>query len=404
LLALAGCSQSNINLRGTQTRTRTETPSPSGPDTEASELAPEDDENLDDFGASVSITDDTILIGAPNSGDSSEEPIGSAYVFTRSGDTWSQQTKLTANDGEAGDQFGTAVALAGDTALVGTKSRLGSAYVFTRSGGTWSQQTKLAPDSDEREQFGSAVALTADTSTALIGADKGSSGPGSAYVFTRGGDTWSRQTKLHADDGDSSDYFGREVAIAGDTALIADPYDDEPNGDAAGSAYVFTRSGDTWSQQSKIAADDGDAEDHFGRSVALAGDTALVGAPYDEDPNGKWAGSAYAFTRSGDAWSQQAKLTAADGDPGNRFGFSASLTDGTAVIGAMYDEGPDGVKTGSAHVFTRSDDRWTQQDTLVAADGTEKDMFGNAIDMSGDAVLVGAKEAQSGAAYVYNLG
>ncbi len=160
-------------------------------------------------------------------------------MFTRSGTTWTQQAKLTAADGAAGDQFGYSVAISGDTVVI----------------------TANADDND------------------VNGIDSGS-----AYVFTRSGTTWSQQAKLTAADGASRDWFGVRVAISGDTAVItADADDDDVNGVDSGSAYVFTRSGTTWYQQAKLTAADGAAVDLFGYSVALSGDTAVIGAARDDD-------------------------------------------------------------------------------------------------------------------------
>jgi hypothetical protein len=246
--------------------------------------------------------------------------------------------------------------------------------VFTESGGTWSQQAKIAPDDgDESDNFGT-VALSDDGTTALIGAYADAdpngegeyTGAGSAYVFTDDGG-WSQQAKLAADDGDGDDEFGDAVALSSDgtTALIGASNDEDPNGSGddtftgAGSAYVFTDDGG-WSQQEKISADDGDAEDSFGDSVAISDDgtTAIIGARFDEDPNGHDADSAYVFEQSGSAWSQRAKLSADNGDSGDEFGGSVAVSgDGTtAIIGAWDDEDPNGeadyTGAGSAYVFS----------------------------------------------------
>jgi hypothetical protein len=183
-------------------------------------------------------------------------------------------------------------------------------------------------------------------------------GPSGAEEPGESTDSWSQQQKLSADDGDEFDRFGVSAALSADgtTALLGAQDDDEPNGRNAGSAYVFTRSDGSWSQQQKLSADDGDADDRFGESAALSADgtTALLGAFGDEDPNGPEAGSAYVFTRSDGSWSQQQKLSADDGDDNDGFGFPAALSaDGTtALLGAQDDEDPNGRFAGSAYVFT----------------------------------------------------
>jgi hypothetical protein len=217
---------------------------------------------------------------------------------------WTELQKLFAPDGGAGDSFGYSISLSGDTALIGSIASngnvfdSGSAYVFTRTGTTWTQQAKLlATDGVSWDWFGHSVSLDGDT--ALIGAyqdDDNGVDSGSAYVFTRTGTTWTQQAKLLASDGVAGDWFGCSVSLSGDTALIG------ASGvihaaDVPGSTYVFTRTGTNWTQQAKLLASDGASRDWFGYSVSLNGDTALIGAAYDDD-NGDNSGSAYMFTRS----------------------------------------------------------------------------------------------------------
>ncbi len=376
----------------------------------------------DQFGYSVALYGDTAVIGARfDDDDVNGLESGSAYVFTRTGTTWSQQAKLTAADGASRDWFGVRVAISGDTAVItadaddddvnGVDS--GSAYVFTRSGTTWYQQAKLtAADGAAVDLFGYSVALSGET--ALFGArfdDDEVNGvdSGSAYVFIRSGTTWSLQAKLTAADGAAGDEFGYSVALFGDTAVItADADDDDVNGVDSGSAYVFARSGTTWSQQAKLTAADSAAGDMFGVRVALSGDTALIGARFDDD-DGVDSGSAYVFTRTGTAWSQQAKLTAADSAAGDWFGYSVALSSDTALIGAHFnDYDVNGVDSGSAYVFKRSGTTWSQQAKLTAADATAGDQFGGRVALSGDSALIGARlvdndvyGVDSGSAYVF---
>ncbi|MGI6496310.1 MAG: FG-GAP repeat protein [Kiritimatiellia bacterium] len=373
-------------------------------------LAAADGAAGDFFGYSVALSGDTAFVGAYGDDDNGYNS-GSAYVFTRSGTAWSQQDKLAAADGAAGDNFGCSVALDGDTALVGAYLdddngyASGSAYVFTRSGGTWTQQAKLAAaDGADGDWFGCSVALC--SGTALVGAygdsDNGAAS-GSACVFTRSDTNWAQQAKLSAGDSATADWFGTSVALSGDTALVG-AYGDDDNGDNSGSAYVFIRSGGTWTRQAKLTADDGAAYDYFGWSVALSGDTALVGAYLDDD-NGAASGSAYVFTRSGTAWTQQAKLTGADGADDDRFGCSVALSGDTALVGVDGDDDK-GTDSGSAYVFARSGSTWTQQAKLTASDGADEDYFGCSVALDGDTALVGAfwdddNGTDSGSAYVF---
>jgi len=395
---------------------------PASPVEEAKFFAADGTEG-DQFGYSVALSGDTALIGVRfDDDDANGLESGSAYVFTRSGTTWSQQARLTAADGSDRDWFGVRVALSGDTAVVPADADdsdvngidSGSVYVFTRSGTSWTQQAKLtASDGAAVDLFGYSVALSGDT--ILIGArfaddDKMGVDSGSVYVFTRCGTTWSQQAKLIAADGAAGDEFGYSVALSGDTAVItANGDDSDVNGVDSGSAYVFIRSGSDWSQQAKLTAADGDAGDLFGVRVALDGDTALIGSRLDDDDaNGIDAGSAYVFTRSEGGWSQQAKLTAADGGAGDWFGYTVALTENTALIGAQFNDGANGVDSGSAYVFTRSGTTWSQKTKLTAADGKAGDQFGGKVALSGDTAVVGArlvddvvKGVDSGSVYIF---
>ncbi len=303
----------------------------------------------DNFGYSVALDGDTALIGAIYADN------GAAYVFTRSGTTWTQQAKLTASESSAGDNFGNSVSIAGETALIGVQyddddgSSSGSAYVFTRSGTTWTPQQKLtASDAVTSDHFGVSVSVSGDT--ALIGASGDDSNTGSAYVFTRTGTTWSQQQKLIASSPAASDFFGYAVALDVDTALIG-MYGEDDSGSNSGAAYVFIRSGVSWTQQQKLLASDGAVNDYFGVSVSLSGDTALVGTRFDDD-NGLDSGSAYMFNRSGTTWTQQEKLVAGDGATNDYFGYAVSLCGDTALIGAYCDD-DNGADSGSAYVFAK---------------------------------------------------
>jgi hypothetical protein len=379
--------------------------------TETQKIIASDGAAGDNFGGEVSIDGDTALIGA-NLDDDNGADSGSAYVFTRTGTTWTQQAKILAPDGAAGDYFGWFVSIDGDTALIaalldddnGTDS--GSVYVFTRTGTTWTQQQKLlASDGAAGDHFGFFVALAGDT--ALISAnwdDDNGDGSGSVYVFTRSGTTWTQSQKLVASDGQAGDRFGGSISLSGETVLFGAYYDDD-NGADSGSAYVFTRSGTTWTQQAKLLASDGAAGDNFGNYVALDGNTALIGA-YQDDDNGANSGSVYVFTRSGTTWTQQQKLLASDGAAGDQFScYGFSLDGDTALIGAWYDDDM-GTNSGSVYVFTRSGTTWTQQAKLLASDGATGDYFGYYVSFNGNTALIGAwgdddKGIDSGSVYVF---
>lgn len=342
------------------------------------------------FGCAIAISGDTAIVGASQDEKGVYLNVGSAYVFVRCGGTWTLQQKLTASDGTAIDWFGYSVALSGDTALVSARldddrgDASGSAYVFVRSGSVWTEQQKLtASDGAEGDCLGSSLSLSGDT--ALVGAtgsDVHGSGSGCAYVFVRTGGVWSEQQKLAASDGAAEDGFGGSVALSGATALVGASGDDD-RGTDSGSAYVFVRSGGNWTQQSKLTAQN-EAEDwHFGSSVALAGDTALVGATGEDRDRG----AAYAFVRSGATWTQEQRLVASDAAISDCFGGSVALWGDTALVGAIGDDDR-GEGSGSAYVFLRSGRTWTQRQKLTAPDGAAIDFFGESVALCGDTALV----------------
>src|SRR5579884_2446381 len=341
------------------------------------------------FGNSVAISGLTAVVGAPAGGGS-----GDAYVFIDSGGRWSQQAKLTASDAAAGDHFGVSVALYGSTAVVGApdkNSQSGAAYVFTRSGTTWSQQAELTdPAAAGGDVFGDQVAIYG--STVVIGASGTNSRSGAAYVFVHSTTGWSQQAKLTASDGAPSDGFGNSVAIYGTTAVIG-AYDKNSQ---SGAAYVFTRSGTTWSQQEEMIEQGAGA---FGYSVAIYGSTVVIGAPTTNLGTNWGTGAAFVFGQSGTSWSQQAELTASDAASGDHFGDAVALSGSTAVIGA--DDNNSGA--GAAYVFGQSGTSWSQQAELTASDSVAGEWFGNSVAISGATAIIGApdKNSNAGAAYLF---
>jgi hypothetical protein len=343
------------------------------PTTEQAKLLAGDKETGDYFGYSVALSGDgnTALIGAFNESTSPTTTNGAAYVFTRTGSAWTEQAKLLAGDKATSDNFGASVALSsdGNTALIGAylestspTTTNGAAYVFTRTGSAWTEQAKLlASDKVTGDYFGSSVALSSDGNTALIGASGEDTSPttinGAAYVFTRTGSAWSEQAKLLAGDKATSDYFGYSVAISsdGNTALIGAYFESTSPTSGNGAAYVFTRTGSAWSAQAKLLAGDKASSDYFGYSVALSanGNTALIGAYFESTSPTSGNGAAYVFTRTGSAWTEQAKLLAGDKANNEQFGYSVALSaDGnTALIGVYGEDTSPTTNNGAAYVF-----------------------------------------------------
>jgi hypothetical protein len=364
---------------------------------ELAEIRASDAAAKDYFGHSVAISGGTIVVGASQDDDGGSAS-GSVYVYDGNGATWSEQAKLTASDASGDDFFGSSVAVHGDTLVVGahgddlvngSKYDEGSAYVFVRSGASWSQQAKItASDAAPKDLFGLSAAV--DQDTVVIGApyhDDAGAESGSVYVFVRSGGVWSQQAKLTAIDGAPGDLFGASVSVAGETVVIGSPRDDD-GGKNSGSVYVFVRSGSVWSQQAKVTAGDAAPYDSFGRSVSVFGDTAAIGA-FQSDAAGVNSGSAYVFTRSGNSWTERAELVGSDTAALDSFGCSLSLDDGRLVVGAFGDN-DSGAGSGSAYAFAGSGSSWTQVGKLVPTEAAAADFFGSTIGISGGMAVVGS--------------
>jgi hypothetical protein len=363
----------------------------------------------DQFGWSVVFAGTTAFVGAPNTAIGGNAAQGAVYVFTNQNGTWFQTQKLTADDGAEGDAFGISIALSGSTVVIGapnTNSFQGSAYVFTESGGTWTQAQKLtADDGTSFNQFGWSVALQGDTTmVGSIGATVGqNSSQGAVYVFSQSGGTWTQTQKFSSDDGVSGDSFGWAIALDGNTTLIGTGFVTVNGNEFQGAAYFFDGSTGTWTQTQKVTASNGAEFDFFGLDVALVGNTALVGADgAGSDPFSN-QGAVYAFTNSGGTWSETQQLLADDGQSSDSFGESVAFDGNTALIGAP------GVNNfqGAAYVFDYSGGTFTQAKKLTASDGGEGDQFGWSAAFADNTALIGAyqatvgKNVRQGAAYFF---
>ena len=213
---------------------------------------------------------------------------------------------------------------------------------------------------------------------------------------------WTEVDILTASNGATDDRFGNSVFISGDYAIVGAFGDDMDKG----SAYIFERIGGSWTEIDILTAGDGAAGDHFGGAVSISGDYAIVGA-YGNDDNGAETGSAYIFERTGSSWTQVAKLLAGDGAANDYFGGSVSISgDGDyAIVAAHFDDNDNGPGSGSVYIFKRTGSSWTEIDILTASDGAANDYFGGSVSMSGEYAIVGAqydddKGTDSGSAYV----
>lgn len=372
---------------------------------------------LDQFGFSVAISGDTVVVGSLLDAVGGNFEQGSAHVFARSGGVWVERARLSARDGGPRDEFGHGVAVSGDTIVVGSrKSDLGTnedqgfVAIFESAGGVWTETAKLtAADGAAGDLFGHAVAIDGDT--VVVGAPLVDVGPyashGAVYVFTRTGNSWAQQAVLKPTDGFTADFFGLAVAVDGETVIVgASPHDVGGNMNQ-GAAYVYVRQGNTWVEQAQLTADDGVSYDEFGRSVAVSGDTILVGSLAGIGTKA-FQGAAYVFQRSGGVWTRQTKLIAPDGADNDRFGFAVALTGDTAAVGSFGDDVGANTNQGSVYVFTRQQGMWTSGSKLAASDGSTFDSLGYSVAISGDTIVAGANgddegsNLEQGSAYLFH--
>ncbi|MHC4384491.1 MAG: FG-GAP repeat protein [Planctomycetota bacterium] len=338
--------------------------------TQVAKLIGSDTASCDYFGSSVAISGDTAVVGARHHSPAGLSEAGSAYIFMRDqggANAWGQVAELTAGDAEPGDSFGLSVAISGDTVVVGAAwedanglYHAGSAYVFMRDFGgadAWGQVVKLtASDAGEKDAFGTAVAIEGDTM--VVGAvgdiHLGLPGVGSASIFMRnlgGADNWGWLTTITGSDLEAGDEFGTSVAISGDSLVVG------VAGYAGEKAYVFDRDlggNDAWGQVAKLTASDGGSNDDFGQSVAIDRDAVVVGAEFGGVEGQSAAGSAYVFLRDqggANAWGEAGKLGASDADNEDRFGVSVAIDNSIAVIGANGDDDTGLTNPGSVYVF-----------------------------------------------------
>lgn len=390
--------------------------------TQQQKLTANDAAFADQFGWSVAISGETIIAGVPfpfNDGAPGNDK-GSVYIFVKIGTDWVQQQKLTGDDTAIDDQFGYSVAINEGTIVVGAPydagtagAYQGSVYVFVRNGSVWTKQQKLrASDAGLADLFGSLVDINGET--LVVGVpDDGSpllgSSHGSAYVFVRNGSIWTQQQKIIANDASANDLFGGAVSIRGDTIVAGAPFEGRAGSGETGSAYVFVRTGTTWTQQQKLTASDAANGDRFGATVGIAGETIVIGSPFDSvSASGYQQGSAYVFERVGSSWLQQQKLTANDAATEDLFGVSVGISSRIIVIGSAFSDLASRRDEGSAYVFVPDGSNWVQHQKLTANDARTADHFGNAVGISGNNIIIGALDSDGpagvnqGSVYVFS--
>lgn len=417
-------------------------------------LRASDSQQLDFFGRSVSISGDTIVVGAPGEAGGAGDPLpwaGAAYVFSRNqggADAWGEAAILRASDRQMDDDFGVSVAISGDTIVVGAHwedggagdplNNAGAAYVFSRNhsgaDGWGDIATLRATDRQAGDNFGLSVAISGNT--IVVGAyqeDGGAGDPlpeaGAAYIFNAAAGRWSEIAIPCASDRQASDVFGQSIALDGDTLVVGAYNEGGGAGDplpGSGAVYVFRRNqggADAWGQAVILRASDRQSGDNFGISVAISGDTIVVGANSEDGGAGNpvsESGAAYVFYRNqggADAWGEAAILRASDAQYADIFGFSVAISGDTILVGAPYEDGGAGdllTNAGAAYIFSRNQggvDAWGEVTILRASDQQGYDVFGFSVAIDGDTLIVGAygedggagnPVSGAGAAYIYS--
>ena len=358
---------------------------------------------------------DTVIVGV-------HSHVGLAKIYGRNGEEWEEELDLIVKDGDK-DNFGYSVAINGplgrgsaSIAIVGAPQHdgaaddSGAAYIFARSGGDWKQRAKLTPDDGSKaDNLGHAVSV--DRSTAVVGApksDAAGNNSGAAYVFVLDG-AWKQQAKLVPKDLGRSDAFGYVVFVRKNTIVVGAPGHTHSGIRFAGAAYVFARQGERWVEQAKLTADDAAQSDRFGHSVALSGDTIVVGAPLHDTDRGADTGAAYIFSPEGGTWKQQAKLGIKGARKADQLGFGVATNGKVVVLGSKArDEGDRA--SGAAYAFVRADGVWEEKNQVVPLFPIKDGFFGFWVAISENTVVVSAHPKAKGgpgladgaAAFVYS--
>lgn len=331
-------------------------------------------------GDAIAMSGDTAVVGVPGS---------AAYVFVRGGGGWAQQARLVPSDGGAGGSFGRSVAVSADTIVVGAPwgtGGAGAAYVFVRSGGAWSEQAKLVASGGASSPIGEAVAVDGDR--AVVSAES------SVYVFARSGGAWSEEIELAPPAGENP-WETPPVATAGGTVVVGAPGHEwwvEQGG--VGATFVFDAS--DWSDARKLTAQPPEGQyDRFGSSVAISGSRIIVGAPGVLAPPIPWyqlgRGMAYVFDRVGSGWSMDSRLIGTDGRSGDGLGGAVAISGDMAVAGAILADRFDQPDAGAAYVFSPAAGEWIEiERAKLTGSGPTGGGFGKAVAVSGSSVLVGS--------------
>ncbi len=361
-----------------------------------------DSKFADNFGYHAAIDGNTLLVGAHKADIDTVKDAGVAYVYVLGEKGWYQQAKLVAEPFFKNDTLGGNVALKGNVAMLGaigrnTKAKASGAVIFfERRSNSWIQrQVVTAPDAKSGDAFGQAIAL--NDSYLVVGSPRNDvleEDSGAVYIYKRVNEAWRYQTKLSAIDGKKGDLFGISVAISGNTILVGADLHDE-KAENAGAVYVYVLDGNKWKQEAKLLASDGGKTDIFGVRVAISGNTALISARRDDiEGIGVDAGSAYIFERHGHHWTEIAKFTSPDGKADDRFGRGVALNEDTAIISAMHHDA-NGTDTGAVYIYNKGRKGWRYTEKILAELSFPYDRIGWNVALSNNNAVITAPNHDS---------
>jgi len=364
---------------------------------ETQKLIPSHGEFLDWFAESVAVDGTVLAVGAPLHDDNSTDS-GAVFVYRNSGSNWVEEIELLPSDGATDDQFGYSIAISGNLIVVGTPhdddngDDSGSVYIFRYDGSNWVEETKLIAPNIGDINFGRSVSI--DNTTIAIGSGN-LDFLTSTYVFQFDGSNWVEETKLTDPDFGDND-FGHAVSIDNGVIVIG-------TYGFSGSAYVFRYDNLNWIYEAKLVASDSESWDGFGASVSIDNNIIVVGAEDDDNDDLPDTGSAYIFRYDDSNWIEESKLLASDKAAFDDFGSSVSVNGDTIAIGAKHtDDGSN--NSGSAYVFQYNGAAWIEETKLLASDGGTNDFFGTAIAINDDEIITGAPGYNiTGSAYVFDL-
>lgn len=386
---------------------------------EEQKLNASDGEANDSFGQRVSVWGDVICVGSPSHSHGAFNNAGAVYVYRYNGTNWTEEQEIVPSNPEEFMFLGRSISISGDAVLIGSLRdndsgvAAGSVYLFRYNGSVWSEEEEFNfPQTLYEDRFGDSVSLSGDV--ALIGAQYTGAmtqGTGAAYIYRFTGPLdHSEEQKITASNGMANDAFGTGVAIAGDVAVVGAP-DEIDN--LLGQAYVYRYNGDTnlWDEEQILSASDEANDDSFGASVGVFGDTAIIGARNDDD-DGSSSGSAYIYRYNGstDNWDEEQKLTASDAAALDNFGMSVSIWGGTALVGSPFINVSGMGDSGAAYIYRYNGtiDSWSEEQKLVASDFAAGDFFGQSVAIHGDVAVIGAPDRSgtavlAGAVYVFRF-